>query len=74
MSTRSSAPTRPVTGSLIYLNAPPEPLRQRLCARADRFDANTAFPITDELLGCMAAFEKPQGEGDEVILVTGDET
>lgn len=60
---------------LIYLKAPPELLARRLSLRADRFDANAAFPITDEqLIGYIAAFEEPQGEGEEIILVADDHT
>jgi predicted kinase len=60
---------------LVYLKASREQLIRRLSRRADRFDADAAFPITDELLDrYLAAFEEPQGEGEEVILVTDDET
>ena len=45
---------------LIYLEIDPALLRQRLHARAERFDANAAFPITDELLThYLHAFERP---------------
>ncbi|MEU2614122.1 AAA family ATPase [Micromonospora sp. NPDC007271] len=46
---------------LIYLEADPGLLRQRLHARADRFDANAAFPITDELLSyyLQASSDRP---------------
>jgi predicted kinase len=56
---------------LIYLEIDPALLRQRLRARAERFDANAAFPVTDELLThYLRAFEWPSGEGEEVIVVT----
>jgi predicted kinase len=56
---------------LIYLEIDPALLRQRLHARAERFDANAAFPVTDELLThYLHAFERPSGEGEEVIVVT----
>ena len=58
---------------LIYLHIDSALLRQRLHARAERFDANAAFPITDELLTTyLDAFERPSGEGEEVIVVTND--
>ena len=58
---------------LIYLETDPRLLRQRLRARAERFDANAAFPITDELLAYyLQAFEPPSGEGEEVIAVIED--
>ncbi len=53
---------------LIYLKADQVLLRRRLLERSGRFDANAAFPITDELLTSYAAgFEEPQGEGEEII-------
>lgn len=55
---------------LVYLKADPELLRQRLQARAERRDADAAFPITDALLArYLQAFEPPSGEGEQVILV-----
>ena len=58
---------------LVYLQASPELLRRRLSRRADRFEANAAFPITDELLNAyISAFEEPHGEGEEIILVGDD--
>lgn len=58
---------------LVYLKADPALLRQRLRTRAERFDANAAFPITDELLDrYLQAFEPPFGEGEEVIVVGAD--
>ncbi|TYP76659.1 AAA family ATPase [Paenibacillus methanolicus] len=35
---------------LIYLNVHPDELRKRLKIRSQRFDANAAFPITEEML------------------------
>ena len=56
------------TWRLIYLQVDPAVLRERLDARAERFDANAAFPITrDTLVAYIAGFEEPQGEGEEVI-------
>lgn len=53
---------------LLYLRAHEDVLRQRLQARRHRFDANAAFPVTDEILNSyLAAFEEPRGEGEEVI-------
>lgn len=53
---------------LVYLKVPPDVLRSRLARRAERFDANAAFPITDDLLAdFLAGFEEPHGEGEETI-------
>ena len=58
---------------LVYLKAEPELLRKRLAQRAERFDANAAFPITDQTLAMyLRVFEEPRGEGEEVILVADD--
>jgi predicted kinase len=51
---------------LIYLEIDPALLRQRLHARAERCDANAAFPITDKLLthypSCLrATFRRGRG-------------
>lgn len=56
---------------LVYLKVRPDVLRLRLARRAaERFDANAAFPITDDLLAdYLAGFEEPRGEGEETILV-----
>jgi len=52
---------------LVYLQVPPDVLRQRLSQRAHRFDANAAFAITDDVLNTyLASFEAPSGEGEEV--------
>jgi len=41
--------------------------------RAERLDANAAFPITEQTLAFyLRAFEEPQDEGEEVILVADD--
>ncbi|MEJ5946362.1 ATP-binding protein [Pseudokineococcus basanitobsidens] len=54
---------------LVYLQAEPYVLRQRLAERAQRFDANAAFPITEEVLaGFLSGFEEPCGEGEEIVL------
>lgn len=53
---------------LVYLQVEPDVLRRRLAERAVRFDANAAFPITEEVLtGFLAGFEAPSGEGEEVV-------
>jgi len=53
---------------LIYLKADLVALRLRLHERSRRFDANAAFPITDEILASyLAGFEEPHDEGEEVI-------
>jgi len=53
---------------LVHLKADPVLLRERLDSRAQRFDANAAFPITeDTMAGYLAGFEEPLGEGEEVI-------
>ncbi len=55
---------------LIYLKIEPGLLRQRLDARAERFDANAAFPITDELLAhYLRVFEPPSDEGEETVVI-----
>ncbi|MDQ3600408.1 MAG: hypothetical protein M3408_03980 [Actinomycetota bacterium] len=53
---------------LLYLKVDPALLRQRLDERSRRFDANAAFPITQDLLtSYFADFEEPNGEGEEVL-------
>ncbi len=53
---------------LVYLKVDPAVLRARLHERRERFDANAAFPITDDILtSYLAGFEEPSGEGEEVI-------
>ncbi|MCM3595072.1 ATP-binding protein [Metabacillus idriensis] len=53
---------------LIYLKVHPDELRKRLKIRSQRFDANAAFPITEEiLLSFLNGFEEPIGEGEIVI-------
>ena len=57
---------------LIYLEADVALLRERLRQRAQRFDPNAAFPITDELLErLLRGFEVPSGEGEEVVVAEG---
>ncbi|MWC27575.1 AAA family ATPase [Paenibacillus sp. MMS18-CY102] len=54
--------------ALIYLKVRPEELRERLRIRSERFDANAAFPITEEILSSyLSGFEQPIGEGEIVI-------
>ncbi|MBU5442225.1 ATP-binding protein [Paenibacillus sp. MSJ-34] len=53
---------------LIYLKVQPDELRRRLLVRSERFDANAAFPITeDTLTRFLSGFETPTGEGEMVI-------
>ncbi len=53
---------------LIYLKVPETELRRRLAERSQRFDANAAFTIDDELLDIyLAGFEEPHDEGEQVI-------
>jgi len=53
---------------LIYLKANPELLRARLRKRSERFDANAAFTITDDILEMyLDGFEEPLDEGEIVI-------
>ncbi|MEQ2525171.1 ATP-binding protein [Robertmurraya yapensis] len=53
---------------LIYLKVSPEVLRERLKVRSKRFDANAAFPITDEILErYLNGFEVPFQEGEIVL-------
>ncbi len=53
---------------LIYLKVHPDELRKRLKIRSQRFDANAAFTITEELLTTfLNGFEEPSGEGEIVI-------
>lgn len=54
---------------LVYLNTPIELIRVRLHERSGRFDANAAFPITDDLQARhAAAFEEPVDEGAVVVV------
>lgn len=53
---------------LVYLKTDPDVLRQRLDFRSERFDADAAFPITHDILASyLAAFEEPNGEGEEIV-------
>jgi len=53
---------------LIYLKVHPKVIRERLRIRGERFDANAAFPITDEILASfLSGFEIPQGEGEILV-------
>ncbi|UQZ34127.1 hypothetical protein C2I18_11665 [Paenibacillus sp. PK3_47] len=53
---------------LLYLKVNPAELRRRLKIRSQRFDANAAFTITEELLTVfLNGFEEPQNEGEIVI-------
>ncbi|WP_042214529.1 AAA family ATPase [Paenibacillus borealis] len=54
--------------ALIHLKVHPDELRHRLQIRSGRFDANAAFPITEEILTrFLSGFETPEGEGELVI-------
>lgn len=53
---------------LIYLKVHPDELRKRLKIRSQRFDANAAFTITEEILTTfLNGFEEPRNEGEIVI-------
>ncbi len=53
---------------LIYLKVHPNDLRERLRIRSQRFDANAAFTITEEILSSfLKGFEVPSGEGEIVL-------
>ncbi|MOA29786.1 hypothetical protein D3C78_1508240 [compost metagenome] len=53
---------------LIYLKVHPDELRERLRIRSQRFDANAAFTITEEILSSfLEGFEIPSGEGEIII-------
>jgi predicted kinase len=53
---------------LIFLKVGPDELRQRLLIRSQRFDANSAFTITeDTLTRFLSGFETPASEGETVI-------
>lgn len=53
---------------LVYLKVHPNELRKRLRIRSQRFDANAAFTITEEILSSfLKGFEVPSGEGEIVI-------
>lgn len=53
---------------LIYLKVHPDDLRERLRIRSQRFDANAAFTITEEILSSfLKGFEVPSGEGEIII-------
>ena len=59
------------TWRLVYLKVDPALLRQRLAERTRRFDANAAFPITEDILASyLANFEEPEGEGEDVVMVS----
>jgi len=54
---------------LIYLKVHPNDLRERLKIRSQRFDANAAFTITEEILtSYITGFEAPTGEGEIIIV------
>ncbi|WP_337097992.1 YfiT family bacillithiol transferase [Paenibacillus sp. YIM B09110] len=53
---------------LVYLKVSPDELRDRLRIRSERFDANAAFTITEQILtSFLNGFETPSGEGEFVI-------
>jgi len=52
----------------IYLKVSPDVLRQRLAIRSLRFEANAAFPITEDILNAyLNGFEELFGEGEIVL-------
>jgi predicted kinase len=56
---------------LVYLKVSRSELRRRLAARADRFDANAAFPMSDATLDeFLTGFQEPAGEGETTIAET----
>ncbi|CAM3604767.1 ATP-binding protein [Paenibacillus lactis] len=58
---------------LVYLKVHPDELRRRLKIRSQRFDANAAFTITDEILTTfLNGFEEPKNEGEIVLENTSD--
>jgi predicted kinase len=53
---------------LLYLKVDPSILRARLLQRRERFDANAAFPIEDDLLDSyLKSFQEPSGEGELIF-------
>ncbi|GAB2680160.1 AAA family ATPase [Thalassiella azotivora] len=53
---------------LVHLQVDETTLRHRLARRAQRFDADAAFPVTPETLDrYLAGFQPPQGEGETVL-------
>jgi hypothetical protein len=57
---------------LLYFQADPALLRKRLAERSQRFDANAAFPINQEILErYVSGFQALNGEGEEVVITFG---
>ncbi|WP_238651575.1 AAA family ATPase [Paenibacillus piscarius] len=53
---------------LVHLKVEPEELRRRLRIRSERYDANAAFTITEDILTrFLNGFETPAGEGEWII-------
>lgn len=53
---------------LVYLKVHSDELRRRLKIRSQRFDANAAFTITEEILTpFLHGFEEPRDEGEIII-------
>ena len=53
---------------LLHLRASREALEERLLRRSERFDANAAFPISEQLLDrYLQGFETPSGEGEIIV-------
>lgn len=67
---RGLAADHDCTCRVLYLRAAPAVLRARLNIRAERFDANAAFPVTEEILErFLQSFEPPLDEGEIVVAV-----
>ena len=58
---------------LIYLQASPALLRERLDERRQRFDANAAFPVDQDLLEhYLSGFQAPHGEGEQLVTTSAE--
>ncbi|MGO4547948.1 AAA family ATPase [Paenibacillus sp. 2TAB23] len=54
--------------ALVWMKVRTDVLRERLRIRSQRFDANAAFPITEEILTrFLNGFEAPVGEGERIV-------
>lgn len=67
---RALAASFDCTCRLLYLNADHALLRERLERRAGRFDANAAFPVTEDMLKrFLQSFQPPHDEDEIVVAV-----